>query len=204
MTEKMNSVIPFDPAKLSRALLATAREVKSGAAFLRMDKTGAWVYGANADEVDMDSRFMVNPAGFQHGHVAWGDSVKLGEYIGPLTDPLPETGPVPGGCERGWEFQLGMHLLGISGEMKDIELVYCASSVGGKRAISELAQLVGNKLAALPADGKVVPVVELGSDSYKHQKYGKIYTPIIKLVQWTAMPKAPAASDPKALKKAKK
>jgi energy-coupling factor transporter ATP-binding protein EcfA2 len=129
-------------------------------------------------------------------------SEKLGEVIAPVTDALGDTGPVPGGG-KAWEFQLGMHLKGVSGkgELADMELVYRSSSVGGKRAIGGLALLVSQKLSE--GDANMVPVVTLSSESYKHKQYGKIYTPVIDIVKWVPMPKAQAAA-PKAEAKPEK
>lgn len=200
----MTAIIPFDPNKLAMSLRQVAREAAPMAAFLKMDKTGAWVYGANTEEVEDGTEFLVNPNGFQHGYVCWAaeGSEKLGEVIAPVSDALGDTGPVPGGG-RAWEFQLGMHLKGMKGELADMELVFRSSSVGGKRAIAGLAQQVAQKLA--DGEQNMVPVVTLSSESYKHKKYGKIYTPVIDIVRWTTMPKAsPAKAAPEKAAKAKR
>jgi len=196
-----NAIVPFNAAKLAMALKKTSREAAPSGAFLKMDKTGAWIFGVEEEEVNDTEQFMVNPEGFQHGYVAWGDSEKLGEVIAPVTEQLADTGPVPGGA-KGWEFQLGAHFKQTDG---DLDLVYRSSSVGGKRAIAGLASEVSEKLLA--GDPKCVAVVTLSSDSYKHKQYGKIYTPVITVFKWIAMPSeaAPKTAPAKpAAKKAKK
>ena len=191
-----NAPVPFNASKLATALKKTSREAAPSGAFLKMDKTGAWIFGVEEEEVSGTDQFIVNPEGFQHGYVAWGESEKLGEMIAPVTEALPETGPVPGGA-KGWEFQLGGHFKQKNG---DLDLVYRSSSVGGKRAIAGLASAVSDKLAA--GDPKCVAVVTLSSDSYKHKQYGKIYTPVIEIVAWIAMP-GENTSAPKAAPKKK-
>jgi hypothetical protein len=34
---------------------------------------------------------------------------------------------------------------------------------------------------------KPVPVVELGKEHYTHKSYGRIYTPVFKVVEWVGM-----------------
>jgi hypothetical protein len=200
------SVVPFDRNKLAAALKQTSREAAPAASFLRMDKTGSWAFGVEADEVPADAEFAVNPEGFAHGYVAWGEGEKLGEVIGPVTDAIPETGPVPGGA-RGWEFQLGMSLKGAPNSvMAGLDLTYRASSVGGKRAIAALSKQIAERLEE--GEDALVPVITLGSDSYKHKQYGKIYNPVFEIVRWVkveqlveeaAKPKAKAKAPAKAL-----
>jgi len=201
---KGTSVIPFDPSKLAQSLRRVSREAAPVAAFLKMDKTGEWTYGANAEEVSDKDEFYVNPEGFQHGFVSWAKEggEKLGEIVAPITEAIPDTGPVPGGS-NGWEAQLGLHLRPVK---DSVNLVYRSSSVGGKRAVAQLAELVATKLSE--GDKKFVPVVTLDSDSYKHKSYGKIFNPVFTIVRWSEMPKdaapEPAAKTPALKAPAKK
>ena len=177
----MDAIVAFDPAKLAVALGRVAREAAPSLSFLRMDKAGNWSFGIEADPVEDEQEFFINPTGFRHGWVCWGDAEKLGEALVPVTEALPETGPVPGGG-RGWEFQLACHFKDVqSGQ----ELVYASSSVGGKRAIAGVAAEIGARCAA--GEEKNVPVVTLGSSDYKHKKYGKIYNPIFDVRRWVAI-----------------
>lgn len=179
-------LIPFDPSKLATALRQVSREAAPMASFLKMDKTGVWVFGIETEELEDGAEFYVNPAGFQHGYICWAEagSEKLGELIAPITDVLPDSGPVPGGG-RGWEFQLGMHLRGTGKD--STTMIYRSSSVGGKRAIATVADMISRRLNE---DSKeMVPVVTLDSDSYKHKQYGKIFVPVIEIVRWVSMPK---------------
>lgn len=185
MQHNATAIIPFDPQKLAAALKQTTREVAPVGQFLRMEKSGDWVYGIEQDAVPDNAEFAVNPGGFSHGYICWGEGVKLGEVSVPVTDPIPDTGPVPGGG-RGWEFQLGIHIKGTNGTLKDTDMIYRVSSVGGKRAIAGLASLVSEKLIA--NDAKMVPVITLGSDSYKHKEFGKIFVPVFEVTKWMPMP----------------
>lgn len=195
----MPNIIPFDPKLLAVALKQTAREAAPSAQFLRMDKTGTWVFGVEADEIGNDEKFLVNPQGFQHGWVCWSvkGSTKLGEQVAPITSELAETGPVPDGG-RAWEFQLGMHLVGAEGSAHaGVNMVFRSSSVGGKRAVASLAGLMGMQM---DSGSTKVPVVSLDSESYLHKDFGKIYVPIVEVDKWVEAPTAtPVKAKPKAI-----
>lgn len=182
----------MDPRALAGILRQTAREAVPSTPFLRMAKDGVWTFGVEQEEIDEGMQFLVNVQGFAHGYVCWASagSEKLGETIAPLAETLPQNGPVPAGG-RGWEFQLGMHLKGYTGGLKDQEMTYRTSSVGGKRAIVTLTQQIAAKLTTYAENVKedaIVPVVTLGCDSYKHKTYGKIFVPEISIIKWIKMP----------------
>jgi hypothetical protein len=184
---------------MASALKRVSREVGGPASFLKMEKTGDWVFGIAGTVVSEEDEFIVNPGGFQHGHVAWGDaSNKLGETMMPLDQQLPDAGPVPSGTVGGWQFQLGMSMIGAA---DGTAVIYRTTSVGGKRAIAELAAEIGQRME--DGEAKQCAVITLSSESYKHAKYGKIFNPIITVVRWIAMPAADAKmKDVKAAAKA--
>ena len=196
MATSANAVIPFDAAKLQLALRNITTATPPSMSFLRMDKTGAWSYGADSSELDGDE-FALNPASFQWGYVAWADTSngapanKLDERMGPAHLPMPDMGEAPKGS-RGWEAQLGFSIKGISKDVKDVELQYRASSDGGKRAVSALA----NEVAAQDKPG-LIPIIVCESRNYKHASYGKIYAPVFKIVRWVPMPKQGDDVQPK-------
>lgn len=181
----MSNLIPFagngaltNPSALATALQNVARESAPNGLFLRMGKDGVWIVGIEMEPVEDDAQFAINPSGFGHGWIAWGKAERLGESFVPLTEAVPQPGPLPDGA-RGWEQQFGMHLRELGTQA---DLIYRASSVGGKRAIGALAKEVGARLAA--GDAQCVPVVSLSNDSYKHKEYGKIYVPEFIIERW--------------------
>lgn len=184
--------LPLDPRALAGILKQTAREAVPSMPFLRMGKDGIWTFGVEAEEIDSSMQFAVNVSGFAHGYVVWAEagSEKLAETIAPLHETLPQNGPLPAGG-RAWEFQLGAHFKGYSGALKDQEMTYRTSSVGGKRAVVQLAQQIAQKLTTY-ADNKkedaIMPIITLGSDSYRHKSYGKIFVPEFNIVKWVRMP----------------
>ncbi len=189
----MNDIVKFGTANLPsvKSLADSLRSLDAGsplgggAVILKMDKTGHWVFGADQTEVEDDSRWAVNPFSFTHGFIAWGDGEVLGEKVVPVSQPLPELDPAPPQCKRGWEPQVGMSLKCLNGEDKDLEARFSTTSVGGKRAVQQLALAIAAQVDKDQA--KPVPVVRLKKEHYMHKSYGRIYTPIFEIVEWLGL-----------------
>lgn len=172
---------------LSSALRVAAQQAApaGGTVILKMDRTGHWIFGADQTEVEAGSKWAVNPFSFMHGFIAWGDGTVLNEKMGPMTEPLPEVDAAPPGASKGWEQQVGFSLKCISGDDAGMEARFSATSVGGKRAVQELALAVAEQAEKDPS--KIVPVVNLSKDHYQHKSYGRIYTPVFEIKEWVSM-----------------
>lgn len=188
----MNQVAVFASAGLPAVgtLKSTLGNLKvdvgnAGTVILKMDKTGAWVYGADQDEVEDGSEWAVNPFSFVHGYIAWGTAEVLGEKMTGVAQPLPELDEAPKGAQKGWEMQVGMSLKCISGEDKDMEVRYTTTSVGGKKAVQAIAAAIAEQVNK--DESKPVPIVTLKKDHYQHKSYGKIYTPVLNVVRFVSM-----------------
>jgi hypothetical protein len=174
----------------------------SGMVILKMDKTGHWVFGADQTEIEDGSKWAVNPFSFVHGFIAWGDGEVLGEKMVSVSDPLPELDSAPPGAKKGWETQVGMSLKCISGEDEGMEARFTTTSVGGKRAVQTLAVAIAAQVDADQA--KPVPVVELDTEHYQHKSYGRIYTPVFKVLEWVSINGDETAKEPPAAVEAPK
>jgi len=173
-------------ASLSTALRSLENDVTpAGVAILKMDKTGHWVYGADQTEIEDDSTWAVNPFSFVHGYIAWGDGEVLAEKMGSVSQPLPELEAAPPGAKKGWETQVGFSMKCLDGADKDMEVRYTTTSVGGKKAVQALAVAIATQVEK--DQSKPVPVVELGKEHYTHKSYGRIYTPVFKVIEWVGM-----------------
>jgi hypothetical protein len=162
----------------------------SGAVLLKMDKTGHWVFGADQTDVQDGTAWAVNPFSFVHGYIAWGDGVVLGERMESVPAPKPDLGPAPTGWLKGWEDQIGMSLRCVSGEDDGMEVRFSTTSVGGKRAVQELAAALATQVET--NQETPVPKITLTSEHYQHKSYGRIYTPVFTVVDWW-----PLSGDPK-------
>ena len=188
----MSNITTFSGANLpSVKSLATAlRTIETdvggaGTVIIKMDKTGHWVFGADQTEIEDASTWAVNPFSFVHGYIAWGDGEVLAEKMVSVSQPLPELEVAPPGAKKGWETQVGMSIKCLDGEDKGMEARYTTTSVGGKKAVQALAVAIATQVEKDQA--KPVPVVELGKEHYTHKSYGRIYTPIFKVLEWVGM-----------------
>jgi len=182
-------------ASLSTSLRKLEADVgPAGVVILKMDRTGHWVFGADQTEVEDGSHWAINPFSFVHGYIAWGDGEVLGEKMASVSEPLPELDVAPPGAKKGWETQVGMSLKCITGEDAGMEARFTTTSVGGKRAVQELAVAIATQVDKDQA--APVPVVTLGNEHYQHKSYGRIFTPVFAVVSWMAMDADAEAAAP--------
>jgi hypothetical protein len=66
-----------------------------------------------------------------------------------------------------------------------MEARYTTTSVGGKKGVQALAVAIATQVEKDQA--KPVPVVELGKEHYTHKSYGRIFTPVFKVLEWVSM-----------------
>ena len=163
-----------------------------GVLILKMDKTGHWVFGADQTEVQEGSQWAVNPFSFVHGFIAWGDGIVLAEKMTSVNNPKPELDAAPAGASRGWESQIGMSLKCLTGDDAGMEVRYSATSIGGRRGVTDLATALATQVDK--DQTKPVPVVTLEKEHYQHKSYGRIFTPVFAVVSWMAMDSAEAAA----------
>ena len=160
-----------------------------GRAYLKLDRSGFWIYGQDSVEVEEGSLWAVNPGSFALGYIAWSDSGSpLGEEMAPITnDPIVEADLPNVGAK--WEQQIAMQLTCVSGEDKGTEVIYKASSKGGRQGFNDLLRAVMSTLQANQGTDKVIPIVELLTSSYQHPKksYGTIHKPVFQIKRWEAM-----------------
>ena len=179
-------------AESLRAISAGISE-GAGAVILKMDKTGHWVFGAEQTEIESDSTWAINPHSFIHGYIAWGEGEVLAEKMVSVSQPRPEIDAAPAAAKRGWEVQVGMSLKCVTGEDKDLEARYSATSVGGKKAVQVLALAIADQVTK--DQTKPVPIVKLKKEHYLHKSYGRIYTPVFEIIEWVGMDGAAAETE---------
>lgn len=195
--------LPVSADDFVNALAKTTTKLGSdsgGMQYLRLHKGGFFVYGQDDVDTEDGSLWAVNPASFAIGYVCWpseGTGKPLGEEMRGITqDPIEESQlpQRPGGL---WQQQAQMNLMCVSGEDTGIEVVFKASSKGGINGFNDFLNQVMIHLKNNPGTEKVVPVIKLEVNSYKHQTYGKIYTPVFAIDSWTSMDSmpTPAAED---------
>lgn len=198
----MSTQLPANPSDLLGAFKRSQQRAEMSGPdgdfhYLKLDKGGDWLYGADEVVVEEGSIWAVNPASLATGFAAWDSSEKVGEEMALLTEEpvlkhqLPEVGAQ-------WAAQTAMQLKCLDGEDEGTEVVYSTTSKGGQKAFKNLLAAITAKLEAGGTD--VIPMVVLEVDSYKHKKYGKIYTPLLKVVDWMSaeggLPEPEGADEP--------
>lgn len=187
-----HALIAFDPARYAASLVNLSEgNVAAPAAYLRMTKAGKWLFGIEGTPVAATDTFIINPEGFQKGHICWKPippksretPEKLGEVMVGSREPLVKPANIPLRGEK-WDFQLSMHLKGLTGAAEGKDMRYSATSVGGTREIERVSGLLGNYYLAHKDDAPKVPVVMLSAETYIHASFGEIHTPVITIMKW--------------------
>jgi hypothetical protein len=185
------SNLPIELSQLSAGLAKAVQNAPtSGSPFIKLDKSGDWIFGSDAYEVT-DGLWAINPNSFIEGYIAWGVGELLGEEMAPMAGTPISVADLPAqpGAKRGWEKQVGLQMVALSGEFKGQQVVYKVSSKGGKDAIREMVVKVVSQING--GDSDIVPVVALESSSYVHKEYGKIMVPILAIDHWMSMDGVP-------------
>ena len=179
--------LPAEMSNLTNALTGVGKKIASMSGddtYLRLQKDGAWVYGADDMDVEPGSLWAVNPSTIKLGWVAWADNDKKGEVMALITDaPVMRSDLDNVGAD--WKAQISIELVCVEGEDEGTRVVYNASSKGAMRELSRLVGEIGEQVTKDPVN--IVPIVTLYTDSYKHKKYGKIYTPVIDIEKFVDM-----------------
>src|SRR5262249_49021200 len=132
------------------------------------------------------------------GWVKWADGKPTGDRkVGLVADGFipPQKSELPDRDESLWEigddgkrrdpwaFQMSvpLTLLDAGGETYK----FTAGSKGGLRCLSGLTRAYGKRVQA-KGSAAGLPIVELQADSYKHREYGKIFFPVMHVINWTS------------------
>lgn len=176
---------------------------KSSDPFLRMLKDGEWVYGQEDIEVENGSLWAANPLSIEHGWTAWDRSPKADNSNGPLGEVMvPQSMPLPNKAElkdvgADWEYQTSIVFQCLNGTDKGEQVKYKASSVGASKAMDELVKAISRQLDA--DETKPVPVVKFSNSTYSHKQYGKVYEPVLDIVDWLPLTdETPEVAEPEA------
>ena len=184
---------------LQRAV-ATELQSTGGDPFLRLLKSGEWVYGQEDTEIEPESEWAWNPLSLEHGYVSWEDdeskpAKKLGESMDSMSRPLPdlhELGSPPGGP---WQKQFSVQVQCVSGEDKGTQVRYSGTSSGLVDAFAAMVPRILKRIT--DGETEVVPVTTLDVTSYQHKRWGTVYKPVFHVTRWMALGEPePAEPEP--------
>ena len=165
---------------------------KGGDPFLKILKSGKWVYGQEDTEVEPGSAWAINPLSIMHGWVAWKRGEGADNSSGPVNEimvsasaPKPAEHELPdisNSPDARWGQQFSFSMVCLTGEDKGEQVLYKTNSVGGIAVVDQILNAISAQLDDDPENP--VPVVVLDSDTYRHKKHGQVVTPIMDIKTW--------------------
>lgn len=172
---------------------AYGQEAASAGAFLKFSK-GEWLLGQNDEEVQLGKLLVANMGDLSIGWIRWVDGKPAERRMGLLgsgykpeprdslgfTDQTAWERDKDGKPQDPWNFT---NELPMADPETGEQMTLSVSSKGGIGAMGNLCKAYGREYRT--RDG-LVPVIELGRDSYKHPEYGKTYVPVLTIVDWIA------------------
>lgn len=204
ITEIKGGAVAVQPAYDPYA--AYGQEAASGGGdFLKFAKV-EWQRGQNNDEVPLGTRFAANMAELSIGWIRWAEGKPADRKFGLLAhghkvearDALGYTDHADWEIDKDgkpidpWSFT---NELPVADPETGEQLTMSMSSKGGIGAIGNLCKAYGKEYRQ--RDGQV-PIIELGRDSYIHKEYGKLYVPVVSIVDWVengSVPEPQAKED---------
>lgn len=184
----MNS-LPANIAALTNSLERTREFAAAGASkntYIKMNKGGVWTIGKQEEEVFPATQWAVNLKSFMTGYSAFDkNNNRVGEEMVTCDEPALKQSDLPD-VGHPWGRQIGFEVVCVkcAEEPDDVGRTGYISqrSKGGLSAGLELLTAIIDKIRA--CDEVSVAIVELTNISYKHTKYGTIYSPKFEVCGW--------------------
>ena len=156
-----------------------------GGAFIRYDakRTGEWVFGMDAEPVTGDV-FSLDVLSLKHGYHLW-HAKKCSRRMAPLDEELPEPQePVHYTDAKGKpQVDEPSEARYFEGTFEDgVKFHFETCSFGGRKAVDSVLEELFTRAAA--GSEYLFPQVQLETDSYVHDTYGKVYNPVLTAVAW--------------------
>ena len=156
---------------------------------------GIWMFGRKRVTPETDSQWAFNPLSFRWGFVCFDDQNKPTERMVSISQPKPDVTTLP---DLGvpWQEQRAVDMRCLSGADAGVEVTLKVNTVGGVQAVDGMIEAVLNRLNSGQHDNKVVPIALLKNDSYQHVERGKIWIPVLDIVDWMPLDGPAPASEP--------
>lgn len=162
----------------------TIQSSGGGMPFLRLLKSGRWVYGPENIEPEEDALWAVNIYTLEHGAACWVDSECLGEVLVPFNAPAPNRDELPdyGGP---WTGCVSVQLQCLNGEDEGLTVLYKGTSKGQQDYFAELIKQLTIQLKRDAS--QIIPVIALEVTSYNHKTWGETFKPVLKIEGWVGI-----------------
>jgi hypothetical protein len=155
----------------------------------KRDGGGTWQFGQKGIIAEEGSSWAINPVSFKRGYIAFSDTTPkkvLGERLLSIKEKMPDLTELQDVGGK-WQEQWAVNLKCISGTDAGVEVIYKPTTIGGVSAIATLIEAIRDRLNGGQHDGKVSPVVLLEKDSYSHAQFGKVWTPVLTIIDWMSI-----------------
>jgi hypothetical protein len=193
INDNTNAVAPAPAggALTSLAALGAALnsvEGRSGLPMLQFkrDGSGTWLYGQRRTAVEDGSSWAVNPKTFKYGYICFDNANKPAERLVPVSLPMPLITELPDTGFK-WQEQWAVNMKCVDGADAGTEVVFKSSTDGGVKAVAGLIEAVRDRLNGSQHGDNVVPIVRLEKDSYLHPQFGKVWVPLLTIVDWMSL-----------------
>jgi hypothetical protein len=162
--------------------------------FKARENNGTYVYGQKRIVPDENGIWIFNLETFKHGWICFDGKKVLGERMVPIDEPMP---PEPLDAGFPWQKQGSVNMKCINGPDANVEVVFKATTDGGLQAIRGTFDTTRDRLIGGQHDSNIVPGALLRKNSYQHSEYGRVWKPVLEIVEWYPLDGPPPASAPK-------
>jgi len=153
----------------------------------KREGSGTWGFGQRRTIPEEGSRWALNPLTFRYGAICFNGNKVIDERLVPVSQPKPVLTELPDtGFE--WQEEWAVNMKCLDGADAGVEVVFKANTDGGVKAIAAMVDLIRDRLNSGQHDGgKIVPIVLLDKDSYQHSQHGRVWIPVLKIVDWMSL-----------------
>lgn len=151
--------------------------------YLKMGKDGEWAIGKNGDALNGE-RALFNPMTLMEGFAEVESTQKTYKVHDEVLMLVTEGSVSPDDLDETpheWKFHRQIQGRMLSGDQQN--WTYGTHSYGGLKALEGVTDAIEARLAE--GEGEYIfPVVELQSDWYEHDDWGKTYEPVLEVIGW--------------------
>jgi len=151
--------------------------------FKSREDSGTWGFGQRHTIPEADSRWAINPSTFKYGAICFNGNKVVDERLVPISQPKPVITEMP---DTGfpWQEEWAVNMKCTNGADAGVEVIFKATTDGALKAVVLIVDQVRDRINGGQHDGKIVPIVLLEKDSYPHPQYGKVWVPVLTIVDW--------------------
>jgi len=110
----------------------------------------------------------------------------LGEHLASIAKPMIDVTTLPH-VNAPWQEEWTVNMKCLDGADAGVEVIYKGTTRGGIQAVVLLLDQIRERINSGQHEGKIAPIVLLEKDSYQHVKHGRVFIPVLTLVDWMSL-----------------